>query len=192
MANSNSHFIPEFHSSYWNLYDTLVKELAKTEKVIFTDANYQTAFITILQKYFPELTLPKQISELVFQKSIKMDSDATQSMSSTRPSKMYWRTTFALLYCNATGASYTTYFINGICSIAPIVPFSLFDVLISSANLWSWLTSLIQFTSRKLGGKIFIPPNELKHVANKRLWTTYSLDTPSPTASSKTGPIDDS
>jgi hydroperoxide dehydratase len=64
----HNHFIPEFYSSYRNLYDTLENELAKTEKVIFTDANYQTAFKTILQKHFPELTLPKQISELVFQK----------------------------------------------------------------------------------------------------------------------------
>ncbi|KAK2446366.1 E1 ubiquitin-activating protein aos1 [Trifolium repens] len=52
LKTRSSHFIPEFHSSYTNLFDTLEKELAKTGKAIFSDANDQAAFNYLVKAFF--------------------------------------------------------------------------------------------------------------------------------------------
>ncbi|GAU14336.1 hypothetical protein TSUD_308960 [Trifolium subterraneum] len=52
LKTRSSHFIPEFHSSYTNLFDTLEKELAETGKAAFTDANDQAAFNYLVKAFF--------------------------------------------------------------------------------------------------------------------------------------------
>ncbi|KAF5468376.1 hypothetical protein F2P56_012532, partial [Juglans regia] len=108
------------------------------------------------------------------------------------------RSRFALPYCSGTGGSirsdsYTTDFIRGICSMAAIVtlpPLALTTDLISLAN-WVWsLTPARPINFTTLGKKIFIPPKELKQVANTKLWQASSLEMPNLSASSSTGPED--
>ena len=52
LKSRSSHFIPEFHSSYTNLFNTLEKELAKTGNAIFADANDQAAFNYLAKAFF--------------------------------------------------------------------------------------------------------------------------------------------
>ncbi|XP_045799325.1 allene oxide synthase-like [Trifolium pratense] len=52
LKTRSSHFIPEFQSSYTNLFDTLEKELAKTGKATFSDANDQAAFNYLAKAFF--------------------------------------------------------------------------------------------------------------------------------------------
>ncbi|KAG5544365.1 hypothetical protein RHGRI_016946 [Rhododendron griersonianum] len=84
---------------------------------------------------------------------------------------------FARPNCSGTGGSirsdsYTTDFISSIFSIDPIVtspPLDRTTDLISCANSVCNFTPALPIHFIMLGKNIFMPPNELKHVANNKL-----------------------
>ncbi|KAL5074014.1 hypothetical protein RYX36_012998 [Vicia faba] len=52
LKSRSTHFIPEFHSSYTNLFETLEKELAKKGKAAFADSGAQTAFNYLAKAFY--------------------------------------------------------------------------------------------------------------------------------------------
>ncbi|XP_058785306.1 allene oxide synthase 1, chloroplastic-like [Vicia villosa] len=52
LKSRSSHFIPEFHSSYTNLFETLEKDLAKNGKAPFGESSDQTAFNYLAKAFY--------------------------------------------------------------------------------------------------------------------------------------------
>ncbi|RDX92361.1 hypothetical protein CR513_25526, partial [Mucuna pruriens] len=106
---------------------------------------------------------------------------------------------FALPNCSGTGgsmrnASYTTDFISGMFSIAAIVispPEAFTADRISRASRACSFTPARPIHFNTFGKKSFIPPKELKHVANNKLWQASSRVIPNRSASSSTDPEDE-